>query len=98
MLSFPPYCSTRTQIIKRTELSLKRAELVKGQSLIIGRSVGIPEMLRLGAGEAKQGGTDRDSIIADAFETLMGAVQLDAGMEAVEKNCETSFYGPSREI
>ena len=67
-------------------LSLKRAELVKGQSLaIIGRSVGIPEMLRLGPGEAKHGGADRDSIIADAFEALIGAVQLDAGMEAVEK-------------
>jgi ribonuclease-3 len=67
-------------------LSLKRAELVKGQSLAtIGRSVGIPEMLRLGVGEAKQGGADRDSIIADAFEALIGAVQLDAGVAAVEK-------------
>ena len=67
-------------------LSLMRAELVKGRSLAtIGRSVGIPEMLRLGAGEAKQGGADRDSIIADAFEALIGAVQLDTGMEAVEK-------------
>ena len=71
---------------KEDRLSLKRAELVKGQSLAtIGRSVGIPEMLRLGAGEAKQGGADRDSIIADAFEALIGAVQLDAGMEVVEK-------------
>ena len=71
---------------KEDRLSLKRAELVKGQALAtIGRSVGIPEMLRLGAGEAKQGGADRDSIIADAFEALIGAVQLDAGMEEVEK-------------
>jgi ribonuclease-3 len=67
-------------------LSLMRAELVKGQSLAtIGRSVGIPEMLRLGSGEAKQGGAERESIIADAFEALIGAVQLDAGMQAVEK-------------
>ena len=67
-------------------LSLMRAELVKGQSLAnIGRSVGIPEMLRLGAGEAKPGGAERESIIADAFEALIGAVQLDAGMEVVEK-------------
>ncbi len=67
-------------------LSLVRAELVKGHSLAtIGRSVGIPEMLRLGVGEVKQGGAERESIIADAFEALIGAVQLDAGMDAVEK-------------
>ena len=67
-------------------LSLMRAELVKGRSLVtIGRSVRIPEMLRLGAGEAKQGGAERESIIADAFEALIGAVYLDAGLEVVEK-------------
>ena len=67
-------------------LSLMRAELVKGQSLAtIGRSIGIPKIVRLGAGEAKQGGAERESIIADAFEALIGAVQLDAGMEVVEK-------------
>lgn len=67
-------------------LSLMRAELVKGRSLAtIGRSVRIPEMLRLGAGEAKQGGAERESIIADAFEALIGAVYLDAGLEVVEK-------------
>ena len=67
-------------------LSLMRAELVKGRSLAtIGRSVRIPEMLRFGAGEAKQGGAERESIIADAFEALIGAVYLDAGLEVVEK-------------
>ena len=67
------------------QLSLMRAELVKGRSLAtLGRSVGIPEMLRLSTGEAKQGGADRESIIADAFEALIGAVQLDAGIEVVE--------------
>ena len=67
-------------------LSLMRAELVKGRSLVtIGRSVRIPEMLRLGAGEAKQGGAERESIIADAFEALIGAVYLDAGLKVVEK-------------
>ena len=67
-------------------LSLMRAELVKGQTLAtIGRSIGIPKILRLGAGEARQGGAERESIIADAFEALIGAVQLDSGMEVVEK-------------
>ncbi|MAI56073.1 MAG: ribonuclease III [Gammaproteobacteria bacterium] len=68
------------------QLSLMRAELVKGRSLAtLGRSVGIPEMLRLSTGEAKQGGADRESIIADAFEALIGAVYLDAGIEVVEE-------------
>tara|TARA_A100001011_G_scaffold382480_1_gene452282 strand:+ start:69 stop:767 length:699 start_codon:yes stop_codon:yes gene_type:complete len=67
------------------QLSLMRAELVKGRSLAtLGRSVGIPGMLTLSTGEAKQGGADRESIIADAFEALIGAVYLDAGIEVVE--------------
>ena len=68
------------------QLSLMRAELVKGRSLAtLGRSIGIPEMLTLSTGEAKQGGADRESIIADAFEALIGAVYLDVGLDVVEK-------------
>ncbi len=42
----------------------------------------LPEMLRLSDGEARGGGAQRPSILADAVEALLGAVYRDAGFEA----------------
>ena len=39
----------------------------------------------LGSGELKTGGFRRESILADAFEALCGAVYLDAGLEAARQ-------------
>jgi ribonuclease-3 len=41
------------------------------------------EFLLLGSGELKTGGFRRQSILADAFEALCGALYLDGGPEAV---------------
>jgi ribonuclease-3 len=65
------------------ELTRLRAELVREGSLAaMAREIDLGEHLRLGPGELKSGGWRRDSILADAFEALMGAVWLDAGLEA----------------
>ena len=50
------------------------------------RSIGLGNYLTLGAGEAKGRGRERDSILADATEAVIGAVYLDGGHEA----CRTS--------
>ena len=44
----------------------------------------LARFLRLGQGEEKSGGRDRDAIIADMFEALLGALYLDQGKEAVD--------------
>ena len=44
--------------------------------------LGLPDVLRLGEGEARGGGAQRASILADALEALIGAVFLDGGFEA----------------
>lgn len=41
--------------------------------------------LLLGKGEESTGGRKRDSILADAFEAVIGAIYLDGGMEEVQK-------------
>ena len=65
------------------DLSRVRANLVKQDTLHqVAVSLGLPDMLRLGEGEAKSGGQKRPSILADAVEALIGAVYLDAGFEA----------------
>ena len=64
------------------DLSRARANLVKQETLHqIAVSLGLPELLRLGEGEAKSGGQKRPSILADALEAVIGAVYLDAGFE-----------------
>lgn len=64
------------------ELSRARANLVKQETLYqLALSLGLPELLRLGEGEAKSGGQKRPSILADALEAVLGAVYLDAGFE-----------------
>lgn len=66
------------------QLSRLRARLVKGQTLAeLAREMGFGEHLRLGSGEMKSGGHRRESILADAVEAVIGAIYLDAGMEAV---------------
>jgi len=65
------------------ELSRMRSALVNKNALAAAaRSLGIGEYLQLGTGEAKSGGSDRDSILADAVEALIAAIYLDGGIDA----------------
>ncbi|RDT01398.1 ribonuclease III [Burkholderia contaminans] len=67
------------------DLSRVRANLVKQQSLYeIAQALNISDGLRLGEGELRSGGFRRPSILADAFEALLGAVFLDGGFEAAQ--------------
>jgi ribonuclease-3 len=72
----------RLQDLPEGDLSRARANLVKQDTLHqIAVSLGLPDLLRLGEGEAKSGGQKRPSILADALEAVIGAVYLDAGFE-----------------
>lgn len=64
------------------ELSRLRASLVKGETLAeIALSFDLGDVIRLGQGELKSGGFRRKSILADAFEAILGAIYLDGGFE-----------------
>lgn len=68
---------------KEGRLSGFRADLVKGETLaIIAREFNLGEYLQLGDGERKSGGQRRSSILADAVEAIIGAIYLDAGLDA----------------
>ena len=71
------------------DLSRLRASLVNQASLSeVAAALALGELLRLGEGELKSGGFRRPSILADAFEALLGAVYLDAGFDAVRAAVE----------
>mgnify|MGYP001075031641 CR=1 FL=1 len=69
--------------LKEGQLSRIRANLVNQQPLYeIALELDLGRYLRLGEGELKSGGASRPSILADAVESILGAVFLDAGFEA----------------
>ena len=66
------------------DLSRIRARVVSGAALCgYARKIGLDGRVRLGKGEEESGGREKDSILADAFEALLGAVYLDAGYPKV---------------
>lgn len=61
-------------------LTRMRAKLVSKPSLAeIAKELKLDSCLLLGKGEESQGGRDRDSLLSDALEAVLGAVFLDGG-------------------
>jgi ribonuclease-3 len=75
----------RLSALPEGDLSRVRANLVKQETLHqLAVGLGLSEVIRLGEGEARSGGSRRPSILADALEALIGAVHLDAGYVVAE--------------
>ena len=65
------------------DLTRVRAHLVREDSLHKAALVlRLPEVIRLSEGEARGGGAQRPSILADAMEAIIGAIYLDGGFDA----------------
>jgi len=68
------------------DLTKMRAAVVCEASLSERAKVlNLGQFLRLGRGEELSGGRDRGSILADAFEAVIGAIYLTAGLDAAKK-------------
>lgn len=68
------------------DLSRLRANLVRREALHqIAQTLELGDQLRLGEGELKSGGISRPSILADAFEAVVGAIFLDGGFAAARE-------------
>ena len=68
------------------DLSKMRSVIVREESLAgFSRYCGFDEFIKLGNGEEKSGGRNRDTILGDLFEAFLGALLMDQGVEAVNK-------------
>ena len=68
------------------ELTRMRADMVCERALAqIAQRIGLGEHLLLGKGEEQSGGRGRDSILADAVESVIAACYLDGGMDAAKQ-------------
>jgi ribonuclease III len=76
------------------DLSRVRANLVRQETLHqLAVGLGLPELIRLGEGESRSGGSKRPSILADALEAVIGAVFLDAGYSTADGLVRRLFDG-----
>ena len=76
-----------TKYPKRPEgdLSKMRSMIVREESLAgFARDCQFDQFIKLGRGEEKSGGRNRDTILGDLFEAFLGALLLDKGVEAVK--------------
>lgn len=69
----------RAGIVNSARLSQKAGELGLGDALLLGR------------GEERQGGRQKQNILEDAFEAMLGAVYLDAGFGSARRVVESLF-------
>ena len=84
----------RLRDLPEGDLSRIRANLVKQDTLHrLALDLGLPNVIRLGEGEARSGGQKRPSILADMLEALIGAVYLDAGYSTAEALVHRLFHG-----
>lgn len=76
----------RMEQVTEGRLTKTRAQIVCERSLAeVGRRFGLGQYMYMGRGEESAGGREKDSILADAMEAIIGAVFLDSGYEAAEK-------------
>ena len=82
--------------ISEGKMTTMRAQMVCEKSFaMIMRELKLTQFIRLGVGEEKNGGRNKDSIIADAFEAFVGALYLTKGMEAVNRILDPVFWTAS---
>ncbi len=81
------YIYTHFPNMPEGELTRLRASLVCEKALCaFSRELHLGDDLKLGKGEERCGGRERDSILADAFEAVLAAIFLDGGMEPAKKH------------
>ncbi len=76
------------------ELSVLKAAVVNEQQLAqVARELELGCYLLLGKGEERTGGREKDSLLADAYEALLGAIYLDGGMKKAQDSVLLQFSG-----
>lgn len=87
---------------KEGPLSKQRASIVNGRTLALkAQSISLGDRMRLGKGEEKSGGREKISILAAAFEAMVGAIYTDGGLAPAQRVVEALFVddigGPAAE-
>ena len=78
--------------VREGQLSRLRSQMVKGETLAeLAREFELGDCLVLGEGEMKSGGNNRDSILADSVEAIIGAMYLASGLDVCRERVLSWF-------
>jgi ribonuclease III len=86
---FPTF--SEGQMSKLKQLMIKESTLAE-----ISKKISLSEFVKLGEGEKKNGGFDKISILADIFESFLGALYLEKGSKVVDKFLNITLFKWSR--
>ncbi len=76
----------KTKNISEGDMTKMRAHYVCETALYeYSNKLGLNEYLKLGKGESESGGKYRKAIVSDIFESFLGAIYLDQGIEVAKK-------------
>ncbi len=80
-------------------LTTLRSKLVREESLArFSKELGLGHFLYLGVGEEKNGGRERESVLANIFESFIGALYLDCGKDEVLKILESTIFAHVNDV
>lgn len=90
-----------SELLYRSFPDEKEGPLAKRLTALVCRSalaavaekIALGSYMRLSAGETKAGGVQKETILADAVEALIGAIYLDGGLEAARKFIHAHWEG-----
>lgn len=82
-------------LMNEGDLSKVKSQLVSASKLAkIARKLGLDQVLVVSKAERKLAAHERDSLLSDALEALLGAVYLDSGYDTTAR-VVTDLYGPN---
>ena len=85
--------------MKEGQLTRLRSSLVRTEQLAeFAREIGLGGALRLGRGESRAGGRQRQALLCGAFEALIGALYIEAGLAAVSHFVEPMLIVATKRI
>ena len=80
-------------VLSEGEMTRLRSQLVREEALAnYARQLHWNEYILLGVGEERSGGRNRDSILADMFEAMLGAIYIDCGYDVVTNILDEVLY------
>ncbi|MBI3244442.1 MAG: ribonuclease III [Chloroflexi bacterium] len=81
------------------QLTRLRSALVRAEQLAgLARQLELGQYIRLGKGEDDAGGRERDTLLGDVFEAILGGLYLDSGLEAVKEFVERLLLPVAAEV
>jgi ribonuclease III len=93
------YLFTRFPDFPEGKLTLLRSSIVRTETLArAAQAISLGTLLRLSRGEEEHGGRTNESILANTYESVVGALYLDQGLPIVKSFLEQTLFPYFEEI